>query len=103
MLSPASILSFDIGGITERATSNTSKLKIGSPAAGEHFFPRTTIRQRLIRALTRDHIAFLGPRRTGTTSILRDLQSHPPAGVSAIYLDLQGLRSVPAWLNLMLN
>lgn len=83
--------------------SNASKLKIGSPATGEHFFPRTTIRRRLIRALARDHIAFLGPRRTGKTSILLDLQSQPPAGISAIYLDLQGLRSVPAWLNLMLN
>jgi uncharacterized protein len=83
--------------------SNASKLKIGSPATGDHFYPRTNIRQRLIRALARDHIAFLGPRRTGKTSILLDLQNHPPADVSALYLDLQGLRSVPAWLNLMLK
>ena len=80
-----------------------SKLKIGSPATGDHFFPRTNIRQRLVRALARDHIAFLGPRRTGKTSILLDLQNSPPQGVSAVYLDLQGLRSVPAWLNLMLK
>ena len=82
---------------------NFSKLKIGSPATGDHFFPRTNIRGRLIRSLARDHIAFLGPRRTGKTSILLDLQNHPPAGVSAVYLDLQGLRSVPAWLSLMLR
>lgn len=80
-----------------------SKLKIDSPATGDHFFPRTNIRQRLVRALARDHIAFLGPRRTGKTSILLDLQNSPPSGISAVYLDLQGLRSVPAWLNLMLK
>jgi uncharacterized protein len=81
----------------------SAKLKIGSPATGDHYFPRTALRRRLIKALNRDHIAFLGPRRTGKTSILRDLERHPPAGTSAIYLDLQGLRSVPAWLSLMMR
>lgn len=80
-----------------------AKLKIGSPATGDHFFSRTALRSRLIKALERDHIAFLGPRRTGKTSILRDLERHPPTGISALYLDLQGLRSVPAWLSLMLK
>ena len=82
---------------------NSAKLKIGSPATGDHYFPRKAIRSRLIKALSRDHIAFLGPRRTGKTSILRDMEKHPPAGTSALYLDLQGLRSVPAWLTLMLK
>lgn len=82
---------------------NPAKLKIGSPATGAHYFARTTLRRRLIKALARDHIAFLGPRRTGKTSILRDLERHPPAGTSALYLDLQGFRSVPAWIALMLK
>lgn len=56
-----------------------------------------------MRALLRDHVAFLGPRRTGKTSILLDLVKNPPDGVIAVKLDLQGLRSVPAWLNLMLT
>ena len=85
------------------AMTSPAKLKIGSPATGDHYFPRTALRSRLIKALARDHIAFLGPRRTGKTSILRDLERHPPAGTSALYLDLQGLRSVPAWLTLMLK
>lgn len=80
-----------------------AKLKIGSPATGDHYFPRTALRRRLIKALSRDHIAFLGPRRTGKTSILRDLERNPPTGTSALYLDLQGLRNVPAWLALMLK
>ena len=83
--------------------SNSAKLKIGSPATGDHYFPRAALRSRLIKALSRDHIAFLGPRRTGKTSILRDLERNPPAGTSALYLDLQGIRSVPAWLSLMLK
>ncbi|TDU64125.1 AAA+ ATPase superfamily predicted ATPase [Prosthecobacter fusiformis] len=83
--------------------SQPAKLKIGSPATGDHYFPRTAIRKRLIRALNRDHMAFLGPRRTGKTSILRDLERYPPANTSALYLDLQGLRSAPAWLTLMLK
>lgn len=78
------------------------KLRIGSPATGDNFFPRKQLRTRLLRALSRDHVAFLGPRRTGKTSILLDLAANPPDGVSAIKLDLQGLRDVPAWLNLML-
>ncbi len=80
-----------------------TKLKIGSPATGDHYFPRTALRGRLLKALNRDHIAFLGPRRTGKTSILRDLEKHPPSDFSALYLDLQGLRSVPAWIALMLK
>lgn len=79
------------------------KLKIGSPATGDNFFPRNDLRIRILRALRRDHVAFLGPRRTGKTSILCDIVANPPDGVSAIMLDLQGLRSIPAWLTLMLD
>lgn len=79
------------------------KLKIGSPATGDNFFPRNRLREKIIRALQRDHIAFLGPRRTGKTSILKEIESNPPPGIAAVYLDLQGLRDVPAWLNLMLK
>ncbi len=79
------------------------KIKIGSPATGDNFFPRQRLREKIIRALRRDHIAFLGPRRTGKTSILREIEKNPPPGVSALYLDLQGLRNVPAWLHLMLE
>ncbi|MCA9049812.1 MAG: hypothetical protein KDA89_13845 [Planctomycetaceae bacterium] len=79
------------------------KLRIGSPATGNNFFPRNSLRERLLRALSRDNVAFLGPRRTGKTSILLDLNNNPLDGVEAIKLDLQGLRSVPAWLKLMLS
>ena len=82
---------------------NARKLRIGAPATGDNFYPRSRLRDRLLRALQRDHVAFLGPRRTGKTSILIDLVDNPPDGIAAVKLDLQGLRSVPAWLNLMLT
>ena len=78
------------------------KLRIGSPATGDNFFPRNQLRDQILRAMGRDHVAFLGPRRTGKTSILLDLEKNPPEGIEPIKLDLQGLRNVPAWLNLML-
>ena len=83
--------------------TKTRKLKIGSPVTGDNFYPRQRLRDRLLRALRRDHVAFVGPRRTGKTSILLDLVKNPPDGVSAIKFDLEGLRNVPAWLNLMLK
>lgn len=79
------------------------KLRIGSPATGDNFYPRNDLRRRILRALSRDHVAFLGPRRTGKTSILLDIAANPPEEVEAIKLDLQGLRSIPAWLTLMLT
>ena len=79
----------------------TRKLKIGSSATGDSYHPRQRLRNRLLRALQRDHVAFLGPRRTGKTSVLREIEKNPPDEFSAIYLDLQGLRDIPAWLNLM--
>lgn len=83
--------------------STNRRIRIGSPATGDNFFPRITMRDKILRAMRRDHIAFLGPRRTGKTSILHDFVANPPDGISAIKLDLQGLRSIPAWLNLMLT
>ncbi len=69
--------------------SNQRKLKIGSPATGHNFYPRNDLRRRILRALVRDHVAFLGPRRTGKTSILLDIAANPPEGILAINLDLQ--------------
>lgn len=78
------------------------KLKIGNPATGSDFFPRESVRNRLLRALTRDHVAFVGPRRTGKTSILKNIAQHPPAGAEAVFLDLEKFSTVPEWLSAML-
>jgi uncharacterized protein len=78
------------------------KLKIGNPATGPDFFPRDTVRQRILRALTRDHVAFVGPRRTGKTSILKNIAKHPPSGVEAVFLNLEKFSTMPEWLSAML-
>lgn len=78
------------------------KLKIGNPATGSDFFPRESVRNRLLRALTRDHVAFVGPRRTGKTSILKNIAQHPPASTEAVFLDLEKFSTVPEWLSAML-
>ncbi|MCW1924497.1 hypothetical protein OKA05_18165 [Luteolibacter arcticus] len=54
------------------------KLKIGSPVSGDNFFPRPDVTARLRRALERDHISFLAPRRTGKTSVLIHLEDTAP-------------------------
>ena len=50
------------------------KLKIGAPVSGKNFFPRPDIIFRLRKALGRDHVSFLAPRRTGKTSVLIHLE-----------------------------
>lgn len=78
------------------------KLKIGSPATGSDFFPRESVRNRLLRALSRDHVAFVGPRRTGKTSILKNIAQHPPTGTAAVFLNLEKFSTVPEWLSALL-
>lgn len=78
------------------------KLKIGNPATGSDFFPRESVRNRLLRALARDHVAFVGPRRTGKTSILKNIAQNPPAGTEAVFLDLEKFSTVPEWLSALL-
>lgn len=78
------------------------KLKIGNPATGTDFYPRDTVRERLLRSLARDHVAFVGPRRTGKTSILKNIAQHPPAETEAVFLDLEKFSTVPEWLNALL-
>lgn len=58
------------------------KLKIGSPVSGDNFYPRSGVVNQLQKALSRDNVSFLAPRRTGKTSILIHLEdcaddSHP--------------------------
>ncbi len=79
------------------------KLKIGSPATGNNFYPRDSLRAELLRALERDQLKFLGPRRTGKTSVLRDLEKNPPDGIHTVWLDLEDIKDVPTWINRMLK
>ena len=79
------------------------KTCIGPPATGEDYFPRSNVVQRLLRALKRGNVSFLGPRRTGKTSILKALQLHPPAGHVGLFNNLEKYDSVADWLEEMIR
>jgi len=65
------------------------KLKIGSPVSGENFFPRPEVTTRLLRALNRDHVSFLAPRRTGKTSVLIHLEESAPEDHPHLRINLE--------------
>ena len=78
------------------------KSRIGPPVTGENFFPRPLVKDRLLRALRRGNVSFLGPRRTGKTSILKALQASPPHGHPAVFINLEKHHTVAAWLEEMI-
>lgn len=77
------------------------ELRIGSPATGGNFYQRPDLIAKLLRALQRDNVAFLGPRRTGKTSCLEQIKAEP-AGFLPILLNLEKHDTVEAWLSDML-
>lgn len=78
------------------------ELRIGPPATGANFFKRPPLIAKLMRALRRGNVAFLGPRRTGKTSCLEEIKAHPD-GFVPIMLNLEKHDSVEAWLAEMLT
>jgi uncharacterized protein len=78
------------------------QLRIGSPATGGNFYKRPALIAKLLRALTRDNVAFLGPRRTGKTSCLEEIKS-APGDFLPILLNLEKHDSVEGWLAAMLD
>lgn len=74
------------------------KIRLGPPATGSDFYPRPALRKRLLRALGRGHVAFVGPRRTGKTSILEEIRRNPPDQTHVVLLDLEKLDNVKDWL-----
>ena len=78
------------------------QLRIGAPATGENFHPRPELHAKLLRALERGNVAFLGPRRTGKTSCLEWIRANPGEFVPVL-LNLEKHDTVEAWLGAMLD
>lgn len=78
------------------------KTRVGPPVTGDDFFPRHHVMDRLVRALGRGNVSFLGPRRTGKTSILKAIKSASPGGRIGIYINLEKHHTVAAWLEDMI-
>jgi hypothetical protein len=77
------------------------EIRIGPPATGPNFYKRPSLIGNLMRALGRGNVAFLGPRRTGKTSCLTEINAHPEQFVPVL-LNLERHDSVEGWLNDML-
>lgn len=76
-------------------------LRIGPPATGGNFYKRPALLKKMLRALERGNVAFLGPRRTGKTSCLEEIKASP-GGFIPILLNLEKRDSVEAWFGDML-
>lgn len=79
------------------------KLSLGNPVTGSNYFHRPLVVQKLRRALRRGHVVFLGPRRTGKTSILLHLRDQPEAGTAVLHLNLEKYDTPAAWLEDMIG
>ncbi len=78
------------------------EIRIGPPATGQNFHKRPALIAKLLRALRRGNVAFLGPRRTGKTSCLEEIKTHPH-GFLPILLNLERHDTVEAWLASMVK
>ena len=72
---------------------NSIDLRIGPPVTGKNFYQRPALIAKLLRALKRGHVAFLGPRRTGKTSCLEEIKANPD-GFIPILLNLERCREI---------
>ena len=74
-------------------------MKLGNIAQGDDFFDRKRELEDLQRYLRDDHIALVGPRRLGKSSLLVRLQEilHKQGALTA-YLDVQGVKTVAQFL-----
>jgi hypothetical protein len=73
------------------------ELRIGSPVTGDNFYRRPALIAKLLQALRRGNVAFLGPRRTGKTSCLEEIKANPGKFLP-ILLNLEKHDTVEAWL-----
>jgi len=78
------------------------EIRIGPPATGSNFYKRPALIARLLRALRRGNVAFLGPRRTGKTSCLEEIHANPD-GFLPILINLEKHDTPEAWLAEMLS
>ena len=76
--------------------SQSSTLVIGAPATGAKYWPRPELTAELNEALGNDHVIFPGPRRTGKTSALKDLEAHAAPGEKIVLINTEKLATPAA-------
>ncbi len=78
--------------------TNPMRLILGAPVMGDDFFPRDDVIAALQRGLDAEHVLFLAPRRTGKTSLLKQVAKQPPSGAKAIYINLERFSHPKDWI-----
>jgi hypothetical protein len=86
-----------------RIIPDAMNIRLGPPVTADNFYPRPALISRILRALERGNVAFLGPRRTGKTSCLKAILSNPPTGYVPILLNLEKHDTVIGWLTDMVT
>lgn len=74
------------------------RLILGAPVTGDDFFPRDDVIAALQRGLAAEHVLFVAPRRTGKTSLLKQVVKQPPAGAKAIYINVEKFIHPKDWI-----
>ena len=77
------------------------RITIGAPVTGADFFPRDDVIAALERGLEVEHILFLAPRRTGKTSLLKQVVKQPPSEAKAIYINVEKFIHPKDWITRM--
>jgi len=65
------------------------KSVVGSPPRGKDFWDREEEIREIWRALERDHVLLVAPRRFGKTGLMLHLMDHPEHGARVYYLDTE--------------
>ena len=77
------------------------RIVLGSPATKDDYYPRDKISRKLRLALEVEHVLFLGPRRTGKTSVVLDLREK--SVIPCIFLDVEQFSHPQLWIEAMVR
>jgi len=69
-----------------------TRLVVGNPTRGDDFWDRKTEIEEIWRALEKEHVLLVAPRRFGKTSIMLNLMDEPRPGYTVFYLDTEWVK-----------
>jgi hypothetical protein len=69
---------------------NHPRTIIGPPAEGESYLKRHNINELFWQAIGKgEFVRFTAPRRVGKSSVMKDLENNPPAGMLVVYQNIE--------------
>ncbi len=79
------------------------RLKVGNPVSGKDFYENDRILRTFEARLESGSFCFVGPRRTGKSSILKHFEQNPPGDFLPVRLDLQKFSTADEWLRQLID